>query len=146
METKFWDFLMLYQIFLSPQVKQSTIISNKHGVYEFPHEFPNDLRSKISKLARIINKCLAIPPKRKIFQYQPKTAEKRNWTFLVRRYFTWKLEFVSNIFWMIVENILNTKIFIKLPFPEDRLPVHLPSGHNPKKQTCSDEKCLTVIS
>ena len=33
---------MLYQIFLSPQVKQSTIISNKHGVYEFPHELPND--------------------------------------------------------------------------------------------------------
>ena len=28
----FWDFLMFDQIFLSPQVKPSEIISNKHGV------------------------------------------------------------------------------------------------------------------
>ena len=28
----FWDFLILYQIFFSPQVKQSVIISNKHGI------------------------------------------------------------------------------------------------------------------
>ena len=39
----FWDFLMLYQIFLSTQVKRYTIISNKYGIYEFPHELPNDL-------------------------------------------------------------------------------------------------------
>ena len=35
---------MFYQIFLLPQVKQSTIISNKQGVYELPHELPNNLR------------------------------------------------------------------------------------------------------
>ena len=34
-----WDILMFYQIFLSPQVKRSAIISNKQGV----HELPNDL-------------------------------------------------------------------------------------------------------
>ena len=28
----FWDFLMFYQIFLSPQVKESVIIGNKHGI------------------------------------------------------------------------------------------------------------------
>ena len=28
----FQDFLMFYQICLSPQVKQNTIISNKHGI------------------------------------------------------------------------------------------------------------------
>ena len=28
----FWDFLMFDQIFLSPQVKRSVIISNKHGI------------------------------------------------------------------------------------------------------------------
>ena len=39
----FWDFLLLYEIFFSPQVKRSVIISNKHGVYELPHEMPNDL-------------------------------------------------------------------------------------------------------
>ena len=40
MEIIIWDFLMFYQIFLSPQVKQSAIISNKQGVYQLP----NDLR------------------------------------------------------------------------------------------------------
>ena len=57
----FSDFLIL-----SPQVKQSVIITNKHSIYELPHELPNDLRvktqdprklgkiSKISKLYIII--------------------------------------------------------------------------------------------
>ena len=36
-DIKLWGFLMLYQIFLSPQVKRSAIISNKHGIYELPH-------------------------------------------------------------------------------------------------------------
>ena len=35
---------MLYQIFFSPQVKQSVIISDKHGMYELPLGLPNDLR------------------------------------------------------------------------------------------------------
>ena len=35
---------MCYQIFLPPQVKWSAIISTKQGVYELPHELPNDLR------------------------------------------------------------------------------------------------------
>ena len=39
-------FLMFYQLF-SPQVKRRVIISNKHGIYELPHELPNDLRLKI---------------------------------------------------------------------------------------------------
>ena len=55
----FWDILMVEQIFLSPQVKRSVIISNKHGIYQLAHELPNDLRlmesiRKISKLHRII--------------------------------------------------------------------------------------------
>ena len=40
----FWDFFMFYLIFLSPQVKQCAIIFYKHGIYELPHELPNDLR------------------------------------------------------------------------------------------------------
>ena len=43
----FWDFLMLYQIFFSQQVKQSVIISDKHGIYELPHDLPHDLRLRI---------------------------------------------------------------------------------------------------
>ena len=33
-----WDFLMFYQIFLSLQVKRSTIITYKRGIYELRHE------------------------------------------------------------------------------------------------------------
>ena len=36
--------LLLHQIFFSPQVKRSAIISNKHGIRELPHELPNNLR------------------------------------------------------------------------------------------------------
>ena len=43
----FWDFFMIDQIFFSPQVKLSVIISNKHGIYELPHELKNELRLRI---------------------------------------------------------------------------------------------------
>ena len=38
---------MLYQIILSPQVKQRAIITYKHGTYELPLELPNNLRFRI---------------------------------------------------------------------------------------------------
>ena len=38
---------LLYQIFFLPQVERSVIISNKHGIYELPHELPNDLKFTI---------------------------------------------------------------------------------------------------
>ena len=38
---------MFSQILLSPQVKQSVIISNKNGIYELSQELPNDLRLRI---------------------------------------------------------------------------------------------------
>ena len=41
------DSLMFYQILLSLQVKRCTIITYKHGMYELPHNLPNDLRLKI---------------------------------------------------------------------------------------------------
>ena len=34
----FWDFLMFYQIFLSPQVKWCAFTTYKHGIYELPHD------------------------------------------------------------------------------------------------------------
>ena len=43
----FSDFLMFYQIFLSPQMKRPSKITYKHGTYELPHELPNDLRLRI---------------------------------------------------------------------------------------------------
>ena len=44
MEIILWNFLMFYQILLSPQVKRNAIISNKQGLSELPHELSNDLR------------------------------------------------------------------------------------------------------
>ena len=54
-----WDFLMFYQIFLSPQVKRCTIITYKHGIYMAERLKTSDLRKlgnirKVSKLHRMI--------------------------------------------------------------------------------------------
>ena len=43
----FWDFLVFYQIFFSPQAKRCSIITYEHGIYELPHELPKDLRATI---------------------------------------------------------------------------------------------------
>ena len=43
----FWNFLMIEQIFLSPHVKQSVIISNKLVNTRCASELPNDLRHRI---------------------------------------------------------------------------------------------------
>ena len=38
---------MFDHIYLSTQLKQSVIISNKHFNYELPHKLPNKLRFRI---------------------------------------------------------------------------------------------------
>ena len=45
----FWDFLILYQTFLSPQVKRSVIISNRHGIYVLPKGGPKCPHKKKKK-------------------------------------------------------------------------------------------------
>ena len=40
-------FFMCYQIFYSLQVKQYAIITYKHGIYELPHELPNNIKLRI---------------------------------------------------------------------------------------------------
>ena len=54
----FSDILMFYQIFLSLQVKQSAIMSNKDGIYELPHELLNDLRFRVVGLILILGSIL----------------------------------------------------------------------------------------
>ena len=41
---------MFYQIFLPPQAKRCVIITYKHGIYELPHELPNNLKLRILDL------------------------------------------------------------------------------------------------
>ena len=49
----FWEFLLLYQLFFSLQVKRSVIISNKQGIYDLPDELPKDLVRKSGKIKKI---------------------------------------------------------------------------------------------
>ena len=44
---------MVEQIFVSPKLKQTVIISNKHGMCELPNDLPNDVRRKILILGNI---------------------------------------------------------------------------------------------
>ena len=48
---------MFYQLFLLPQVKRCAIITYKHGIYELPHELPNDLRLKVLENLEISRNC-----------------------------------------------------------------------------------------
>ena len=50
---------MFYQIFLSPKVKRSVIISNKHGIYKFLHELPNIIKLSILANYEISGKQLS---------------------------------------------------------------------------------------
>ena len=50
-------FSMLYQIFLSPQAKRCAIITYKHGIYELPHELPNDLRLRTLANQKVSGNC-----------------------------------------------------------------------------------------
>ena len=49
-----WDFLIFYQIFLSPQV----IITYKHGIFKLPHELSNNAILSILEIEEISGKCL----------------------------------------------------------------------------------------
>ena len=43
---------MFDKIFVSPQMKRVVIISNKHGIYELPHELPKDLRLRTLEIRK----------------------------------------------------------------------------------------------
>ena len=64
---------MLDEIFLSPKVKRIVSISNKHGIYELPHEFPNVLRlRKLGNIKKI--SMLSLVPKIKILSILAKNS------------------------------------------------------------------------
>ena len=73
-----------------------------------PHELPNDLRLNLrilGKIRKISNLELQTSAQsscqNKIFSNTGwKLLKSRNQTFPLGRYFTWNLEFVSNILWM----------------------------------------------
>ena len=108
----FWDLLMFYLILLSPQVKRWAIITYKHGIHELPQELPNELRLRSLENYEKLKKCLNFTewwPSTKsscqngnFINTSRKLLARRNETFPLVHYFTWKLEFVSDILWVIV--------------------------------------------
>ena len=72
-------------------MKQSVIISNKHGMYELPNELPNDLRleqksleiRKLGKIRKFLKKSWnynlvpSLPPKKKILSIIAKDSLKK---------------------------------------------------------------------
>ena len=50
----------------------------------------------------IITQCPVLPPERKFSNTSKTLLESRNWTFSSVRFFTWKVELVSNILSMLV--------------------------------------------
>ena len=101
--------MLFYQISLSPQVKRSAIIRNKHRVYELPRGLPNDLKNRLRKLGNIrkVSKRHRIKPNAQFSSQNENVANTskkplKN-SFPVVRYFTSKLELVSNILRMIVD-------------------------------------------
>ena len=135
----FWDFSMFYQIFLLPQVKRCAIITYKHGIYELPHELPNDLRLRILGNYEISGNSLNFiewwPKAQSLHQNESfvntrrRLVKNRNQTFLVVRYVTWKLELVSDILWVtavhisnltcIMNEIFNSLCMLSLKWPEN---------------------------
>ena len=56
--SQYFETLLFYQIFLSPKVIRCAIITYKQGIYELPHELPNELRLRILENQEISGKCL----------------------------------------------------------------------------------------
>ena len=94
----FWYFLMVEQVFLSPQTKWSMIISNKHGIYAFPHELPKDIRLRILRNLEIPGKSQKfkelLPSSQSSSQngnfvsISKNLIKNRNWAFPAVRYLT----------------------------------------------------------
>ena len=47
MAIAFWDYLIFYQMFFSPQMKRNVIVNNKHEKCNLTHELPNDCKLSI---------------------------------------------------------------------------------------------------
>ena len=86
-------------------------IESKRGMYELPHEFPNDLRLESlrkSKLSGKFQNFIELFPNPQYSQNEnfvstsKNLLRNRNWSLLGVRCFTWKLAFASNILRMIV--------------------------------------------
>ena len=54
------------------------------------------------------------PPEMKVFPVLLKFSWKKNWTFAVVHYFTWKLEIVSSYLWMIIVTLTKNRLEVNM--------------------------------
>ena len=81
---------MFYQISLSPQLKQSVIISNKHDIYHLPPKLLKNLKLRILGKIRKFSKLVLGIPIKKIFFFiiSQKPLKNGNRHFPKKCYFT----------------------------------------------------------
>ena len=85
----FWDFLIVEEIFLSPQVKGKVIIIVINWYTWVALRVAEQIKISPSQNENFVSTS------KNLLKY-------KNWIFTVAPYFTWKLKFVSNDLWMIV--------------------------------------------
>ena len=88
-------------------------------IYELPHELTNELRLRTSgnsDISGISQNSIELFPSSQTHSRNESFVStskcplrNKAWAFPVVRYFTWKLEFASNILWMIVLWRIQTK-------------------------------------
>ena len=124
----FWELLMFDQIFLTPQVKRSVIISNKHGLYELLYTSVTGVAQqiqtqdplklvytrKIPKPHKTIAQRSVSHPNKGFVNTSKKLLKNRNWTFPIASYFTWRLEFLCYILSMVASP--HPSLFMPYPF------------------------------
>ena len=81
---------MVEQIFLSLQVRQSVIISNKHGICTFPHEMSSDLKDsgKSQKFTDILPRAQSSSRNENFVSTSKNLLKNRYCTLPAVRYFT----------------------------------------------------------
>ena len=102
-----WDFLTVEQTFLTPQMKRSMIISNRHCIYKLPNNLKKDIRMRIlgnqensgksQNFIGLLPNAWSLSRNGNLVSTIKNLLKNRNLHFPTVLYFTWELEFVSNI-------------------------------------------------
>ena len=106
------EFLIVEQTFHLPQVKRSVIISNKL-VYTSSLLRNREISRKSQNFIELLPSTQSSSANKNFVSTTKNLIKNRNRIFPVVHYFTLKLEFVSNILWIIVFG--NSFLFLTCP-------------------------------
>ena len=119
---------MLDHIFLSPLVKQSMVISNKHGIYELSLKLLNNLRlnifgnqeilEKSHNLSELFSLVLSLPPEMNFFSILAKNLREIE----IRHFPQCPISYENQTLSEILSMIVSGKNFLYILAPD---PLHL---------------------